>query len=123
VGIKYDRRTPSGKNQPRSNKAGALLNDFFRLGALDENVERRVIYLTDGEMASYFRNPHNGLVGLFDLAQSAQFAIDGSLLAPLAKSVKDKIKVPIFPCYAVGDFARSLSRQHELRVYEVHVVN
>jgi hypothetical protein len=61
--LKYDRAIPSGKNQPRSNKAGGLLNDFFRLAAFDcgVDVERVVVYLTDAEMASYFRNPRNGL--------------------------------------------------------------
>jgi hypothetical protein len=49
---KYDREIPSGHNQPRSNEAGALINDVFRLGAFEIGgpIERLLIYLTDEEI-------------------------------------------------------------------------
>ena len=121
--LKYDRATPSGKNQPRSNKAGSLLNDFFRLAALRDTVEieRIVIYLTDSEMASYFQNPCNRLDALFNLGSGARFKIDDNLLAPLARSVRIKVKAPITPCYAIGKFAAALPRDHQLRLYEVRL--
>ncbi len=121
--LKYDRAIPSGGNQPRSNKAGSLLNDFFRLAAVDEpqDLERIVIYLTDAEMASYFRNPRNGLDALFDLGAGAKFRIDANLLASRAPSVRNKIKVPVLPCYAVGKFATGLSARNELRLWEVRL--
>ena len=120
--LKYDRATPGGKNQPRSNKAGALINDFFRLAALDDTgeVERIVIYLTDADMTSYFRNPHNGFDGLFSLGSGARLRIDDNLLASRAPSVRNKVKAPIIPCYAVGKFA-ALPRDHQLRLYEVRL--
>lgn len=121
--LKYDHRTPGGKNQPRSNKAGALINDFFRLAAMSatDGIEKIVIYLTDAEMASYFRNPKNGFSGLFDLAAEAQFRVDGDLLASRAQSVRNKVKAPIIPCYAIGKFAVTLPRDHQLRIYEVRL--
>lgn len=119
--LKYDRAIPSGKNQPRSNKAGALLNDFFRLAAFDgpPDLERVVVYLSDSEMASYFRNRRNGLDGLFDLPVGGRFTINSNLLRPLAPSVTKKIKAPIVPCNAVAKWAVSLPREHALRVYNV----
>ena len=119
--LKYDHAIPSGKNQPRSNKAGALLNDFFRLAAFPgpPDLERVVIYLTDAEMASYFRNPRNGLGGLFDLPTTRTFTIDSSLLASRAPSVRIKIKAPVTTCWALGKLAASLPREHVLRVYDV----
>jgi hypothetical protein len=119
--LKYDRAIPSGKNQPRSEKAGALLNDFFRLAAFPRppDLERVVIYLTDSEMVSYLRNPRNGLGGLFDLASTRSFTLDRRLLDSRAASVRKKIKAPVTTCWAVGRFAVSLAREHELRVYDV----
>jgi hypothetical protein len=119
--LKYDRAIPSGKNQPRSNKAGALLNDFFRLAVFPgpPDLERVVIYLTDSEMASYLQKPRNGLSGLFDLPTTESFTVDNGLLESRAPSVRKKIKAPVTTCWAVGKFAVSLPREHELRVYDV----
>ena len=44
-------------------KAGELLTDFARLRDFP-NVQRYVIYLTDGEMFQYLGNPRNGLYWL-----------------------------------------------------------
>jgi len=119
--LKYDRGIPSGKNQPRSNKAGALLNDFFRLAAFNAppDLERVVVYLTDREMTSYLANPRNRLNGLLDLAIGERFSIGGDLLRPLARSVTQKIKAPIARCHAIGKYAASLTQEHTLRVYDV----
>ena len=121
--LKYDRAIPSGGSQPRSNKAGSLLNDFFRLAAFDEpeDVERVVIYLTDPEMASYLRNPRSGLDALFDLGAGTELRIDANFLASRAPSVRNKIKVPALPCYAVGKFAAGLPARNELRLWEVRL--
>lgn len=121
--LKYDRTIPSGKNQPRSNKAGALVNDFLRLAAFDETecFERVVIYLTDSEMATYFRNPKNGFAPLFDLAPGQSFRIDGCFVGARARSVKNKVRAPISTCFAVAKLAASLHRDHHLRLYEVHL--
>jgi len=37
--LKYDRAIPSGYNQPRSMKAGAVLNDFLRLAHFNAATE------------------------------------------------------------------------------------
>lgn len=119
--LKYDRATPGGGNQPRSNKAGAFINDFFRLAGLDDKraVERVVIYLTDAEMASYLQNPSNGFKDLFSLSAGERVLIDANFLKLRPQAVKNKVKAPIVPCYAIGKVSASLPRNHRLRLYEV----
>ncbi len=48
-----------------------------------------LIYLTDAEMASYFRNPRNGFNGLFNLAVGVQFKFNSTFLASRAQSVRN----------------------------------
>ena len=63
IEFKYHRRIPSSHNQPRTMKAGELLTDFARLRDFP-NVQRYMIYLTDGEMLRYLGNLCNGLYWL-----------------------------------------------------------
>ena len=63
IEFKYHRKIPSSHNQPRTMKAGELLTDFARLRDFP-NVQRYMIYLTDGEMLQYLGNPRNGLYWL-----------------------------------------------------------
>lgn len=63
IEFKYHREIPSSHNQPRTMKAGELLADFARLRDFP-NVQRYMIYLTDGEMFRYLGNMCNGLYWL-----------------------------------------------------------
>ena len=119
--LKYDRRIPSGYNQPRSNKAGALINDVFRLGTFEigDAIERLLIYLTDEEMKSYLTNTRNGFNVLFGLAPGGSFRIDRKFLDGRAPSVRNKVHCPLVACDAVARFTMSLPCVHELRVYEI----
>lgn len=61
--FKYHRRNPSGTNLPRPMSAGELLADFARLRDFPD-VERFVVYLTDGEMLQYIINRIHWLLDL-----------------------------------------------------------
>ena len=63
IEFKYHRKIPSRANQPRTMKAGELLADFARLRDFP-NVQRLVVYLTDGEMLRYIRNRIHWLIDL-----------------------------------------------------------
>ena len=63
IEFKYHRKIPSSHNQPRTMKAGELLADFARLRDFP-NVQRLVVYLTDGEMLRYIRNRIHWLIDL-----------------------------------------------------------
>ncbi len=63
IEFKYHRKIPRSHNQPRTMKAGELLADFARLRDFP-NVQRLVVYLTDGEMLRYIRNRIHWLIDL-----------------------------------------------------------
>lgn len=65
IEFKYHRKIPSSHNQRRTVKAGELIADFARLRDFP-NVQRYLIYLTDGEMLQYLGNRRNSLQWLLD---------------------------------------------------------
>ena len=76
IEFKYHYSNPSGGNRPRTKFAGELLAEFAKLRDFP-NVQRFVMYLTDGEMFRYFNNPRNGLDQLF--SRSEQEISDGNI--------------------------------------------
>jgi hypothetical protein len=119
--VKYDRKPPGGRNQPRSNKAGALINDIFRLAGFsdDQELERILIYVTDQEMAGYYRNPRSQFGSFFDLAPGESFTLTPGWVASLSASVKKWIKAPGKPCHVNTVYSAQLSDSVALRVYAV----
>jgi hypothetical protein len=122
--LKYDRGIPSGKNQARSMKAGSILNDILRLAHFSTTtaVERFLIYLSDGEMLRYLRNPANGLSQLFDYQKKVGLAINATFLNTKARSVIRMIEVPTFECTAFCVLDRSVGSDHRLLVFFVRPV-
>lgn len=81
--FKYDRSIPSERNIPKTQKAGKLFSDIFRLSLYKQAFpEARCffIYVTDREMAVYFRNNDNNLVDFFDKINENTLAIDESYI-------------------------------------------
>ncbi len=76
IEFKYHRSNPGGGNLPRTQFAGELLAEFAKLRDIPD-VQRFVMYLTDGEMFRYFNNPDNGLNRLFSTAE--QEISDGNI--------------------------------------------
>lgn len=71
--FKYHRRNPSGTNLPRPMSAGELLADFAKLRDFPD-VDRFVVYLTDGEMLQYLQKPSNGLAWLLDTSREQEIS-------------------------------------------------
>lgn len=119
VEFKYDRKIPSDKNAPRTQKAGKIFHDLYRLGRIPSNMQRLLIYVAGAEMTAYFKNPSNGLVDFFGLPKGNSMLIDSAFLAERSATfVKSAGEVPNIK--AVTLYSRSLSKNHELRVFEVH---
>jgi|SRR5882672_4532082 len=116
--LKYDREIPSGRNQPTSMKAGSILNDVLRLAHFSTTtpVERFLIYLSDGEMLGYLRNPANGFSSLFEEEEGSCLAIKAAFFTRKAKSVLKMIKVPVVECAAFRVLDRSVGNDHRLLV-------
>jgi hypothetical protein len=121
IEFKYDRSNPGGTNQNRTQRAGAFLADIFRLSLVPNTLAKTkyFVYLTDGEMHSYFCNPNNSLNKLYQLPNNVGFSLDDTLLSKLAKSATSRIGNLLNPCMAKGYYKNSLERNHELRVYSI----
>jgi hypothetical protein len=119
--LKYDRAIPSGGNQARSMRAGALLNDVFRLAHFKEttDLERFLIYLTDQEMLNYLRNPKNGFDSLVAGSDGPTLTINSSFLVGRAKSVTKMIRVPQVRCSVSTILGRNIGQDHHLFVWFV----
>lgn len=118
VEFKYDREIPSGRNTPRTQKAGKVFHDLYRLGKVEAHIHRVFVYLTGPEMAGYFGNPVNGLAKFFLLPSGQSLPIDSAFLsgksATFAASVSEIPNVTVTALYG-----RNLPKLHHVRVYEV----
>src|SRR5713226_5860702 len=118
VEFKYDRDIPSGRNTPRTQKAGKVIHDLYRLGKIEAHMRRVFIYLTGPEMVGYFGNPTNGLAKFFLLPSGQSLAIDSAFLS--GKSATFTASVGEIPNVIVtGLYGRSLPKLHHVRAYEV----
>ena len=121
--FKYDRDIPSGKNQPKTLKAGKVFNDLYRLLLINANVGSTCyfVYVTTKEMAVYFANPGNGHNALFDLPPGKSIEIRSDYFSG---------KPPTFRKNVGGEFearvksvlSKSLAADHSLRIYEVEAL-
>lgn len=118
--FKYDRPIPSGGNVPRTQKAGQVLKDVFRLATLHDQSKIRsiLVYLTAHEMVGYMANPLNGLAELFNLTAGNSIAIDKQFLDTRSSTLRGAAG-SIAPCNVRLLLSSSLPRRHELRVYEI----
>ncbi len=119
--FKYDRRNPSDTNQNRTQRAGAVFKDLFRLAKVPGQTAQKkfFIYLTDDEMAGYFNNPKNGFSRLFALRSGEIFVIDANLISLRAKTFREVVETYQMNCTAIGSFRRDLSHDHSLRIIEI----
>lgn len=120
--FKYDRALPGGKNTPRTQKAGQVFHDLYRLGLITPEMLRVLIYLADSEMVGYFSNRENGLRDFFALERGGTFTVDSAFMtqrpASFRAAARDIPNVVVSALYGL-----SLPKNHELRIYEVRNLN
>lgn len=121
--FKYDRRIPSGRNLPRSRKAGAVFKDLFRLARVPESTAKVkcFVYLTDSEMASYFRNPANGLRDFFELDEGQSLMLPPAFVAARAETFQKEVRASQITCTVTGVFSREMENERSLRIHRVEV--
>ena len=122
--FKYDREIPSHTNSPRPQKAGKLFNDIYKLTRFDADPDATLwlIYLTDGEMANYLRNAHNGLVDFFELPVGEVLKIDENYISSKSATFKGDIggsTTVDIECI----WNEEMPNQHEVRVYEISPIS
>jgi len=119
IEFKYDRGTPSGRNQPRTMKAGAVVSDMSRLRQVRSEWLRYFIYVTDQEMAFYWRNERNRLSQIFSLRPSESLDLRGELLEEMPATFRAKLKRWSGPLRLVNVCNENLPRSNYLRMFEV----
>lgn len=123
--IKYDRPIPSEKNAPRTQKAGAVFKDLFRLARVPKETatQRFFIYLTAQEMAVYFRNPVNNLVSFFELPEGQCYALTPNFVLGQAATFQNVVGNRSIACQLTGTLRKNLTSKHYLRIYQIHDAN
>ena len=123
VGIefKYDRMIPSQANQPRTQKAGHVFNDLYRLARIPTTITqvKFFIYLTDAEMLSYFQNARNNLQDFFELPIGQSIGLGDHFSTPLAPTFRKVVLANQIECTAIAALKRDLPNHHALRIYEI----
>jgi hypothetical protein len=121
--FKYDRKIPSKKNAPKTQKAGKVFHDLYRLSLLPTDVKRFFVYVADPEMVAYFRKCSNGFAKFFDLGVEASMHIDSAYFQNRSKTLKNSLgtlPVGTFPSIdVVTRYSEILPDEHQLRIFEV----
>lgn len=120
IEFKYDRGNKGGTNQNRTQRAGSVLADVFRLVRVPKEevaAHRYFVYVTDAEMAGYFKNPSNRLNQFFEA--NSRTALNAGLFAGFAQTLRTKIEAFISDCEGRCAFAADLPGEHCLRVWHV----
>ncbi len=124
VEFKYDRGNPGGTNQNRTQRAAAVVNDMFRLVKVPNSVAavKYFVYVTDAEMARYFKNPANRLVDLFDVSGTTRFTLTKSVFQGFSQTFVTCIASLACDCQVGGVLAADLPLNHHVRAFEVLAV-
>lgn len=119
--FKFDRAIPSGKNTPRTQKAGKVFADLFRLALFNNNspLSKYFIYVTDEEMATYFTNPSNKLDPFFQLLPEKTLQINHSFFDNYSSTFKNSIGIHIADFSLKCVFKKDYSSNYWLRIYQV----
>lgn len=120
IEFKYDRDPPSGKNQPKTQRAGGVFRDLSRLVLTVQvtNTRAYFVYLTTAEMAVYFRNAENGHSEFFALSNGRDLTVSRSYFEDKPETFRKAAGEP-FEATISGVLTRSLPDGFELRIYQV----
>jgi hypothetical protein len=121
IEFKYDRSNPGGGPQNRTQRAGAVFADVFRLARIPDATatKRYFVYLTDREMAGYFRNRANLLDTFFDAAPGSTLTISPSMYAQAAATFRSRVAGVECSCNVGKVLSRDFSSGFFLRAWEV----
>ncbi len=119
--FKYDREIPSGRNLPKTMKAGAIFNDIYRLAVFSEKekeVSKYFIYVTDKNMHGYFTNPSNNLERVYNLPENCVFHLNADFMADKPETFNNQISGPL-NCKIGKIFGDDNLEGNHLRVFKV----
>jgi len=119
--FKYDRAIPSEKNAPRPQKAGKVFADIFRLALAKpkSDSKRYLVYVTDGEMATYLMNTQNRLSDFFNLEPNDQLVVDSKYVEGHCETFVKTAGNNINPCTIVCKLKKKTDAEIWMRIYEI----
>lgn len=116
--FKFDRRIPSQRNLNKTQRAGGVFSDVFRLARYPGIATRRIfVYLTDREMAIYFQNQHNNLDDFFNLDSNNQLNITEEYISSHPKTFRERAS-HVVDCVVTAISGKNFG-EFCLRIYEV----
>ncbi|MFC1975481.1 hypothetical protein ACFLXQ_03670 [Chloroflexota bacterium] len=120
IEFKYDRQPPGGRNMPRTQNAGEVFNDLYRLARFEEDpsADRLLVYLTDAGMAGYLSNSRNQLTDFFQLAPGHQLRVDERYLETKAITFQRCIGGSL-NADLTGLWQDTLPNNHHLRICQI----
>ena len=120
IEFKYDRGIPCGKNQPKTQKAGAVFHDIDRLRLTQHAIGATcfLVYVTTTEMMVYFKNPTNGHSTFFNLQPGKTLEIKSEYFSTKPMTFMRKVGEK-FEANVTNVMSRELAANHALRIYEV----
>ena len=116
--FKFHRPLPGGKNQPKTQLAGAVFKDFKRLAVAGPRLGARAffIYVANREMAVYFKNQHPEL---WALAEGKTWVVDAAYVERRPLTFQKVVGKGWRPLRLTLCLGRGLPMDYALRVYEV----
>src|SRR5439155_6826825 len=82
-------------------------------------AQRYFIYVTDSEMAAYFKNPANRLCEFFDLSASRALPLGAAAFLGFSQTFRDRVDPHACECQVKGMFAADLGKDVSMRAFEV----
>jgi hypothetical protein len=119
--FKYDRKTSSGANRPRTKQAGAIASDLIRLSKYPSahNQKKLFLYVTDEEMQKYLANPENEMHALFGLPVGAELDIPPVNWENRPESFREQIQVQHSTFRVKCIFRENLRSENLLLAFQV----
>ncbi|MCL5985737.1 MAG: hypothetical protein M1371_04135 [Actinobacteria bacterium] len=123
--FKFDRGIPSGRHTPRTQKAGKIFADIFRLAHFkeNENTQYYFVYVADKEMANYFQNPSNKLIDFFNLNLGNEIKIDKNYMANHSSTFTKSSGEKVVDCKIICYLNEEINNKYWVRIYRIELLN
>jgi hypothetical protein len=120
VEFKFHRKT--GSASPTPLKAGSLFKDFSRLSSIATDQSHcLVIYLTDFEMAEYFKNKADTYSNFWRVPTEGTFIYDDTFINNTTDTFK-KASGILHKANVRVEFSAELTENYHLRIFEVRKI-
>lgn len=118
VEFKYDRKLPGQGTINKTQRAGKVFHDLYRLSKISTDYTRVFIYVATREMNIYFRNSAE-LNMFYDPPVGASFVFPRNTIEQCARVLVEAAG-PGPDLNLSLEFMRPLPEEHEVRIYQIN---